>query len=651
MEGCPSDEMLAALTDGLLDAEASARVHAHVDTCPGCQALLAGLPADPAPPAPTANADREAETRDFAAGDLLGGRYRLERPLGGGGMGTVWMATHLGTDRRVAIKLPRRDLLVEPTARARFLREARVLGRIEHENLVPVHDAFEERGRPVLVMDLLDGESLGDYLRREGRLPLVEVARLFPGALAAVERAHQAGIVHRDLKPDNLFLVRAASGARSLRVLDFGLAKRLDDSASDPAATTTLTGRGEILGTPPYMAPEQLAGDEISDDLLPRIDVWSFGVILYECLAGRRPFTAATLSKYALRITAGARDPLSVAAPGLPPDVVALVEKMLAVEPGARCSDLREAIEVLSRHGGDAADRRDARRPEERAKGAPRRAMAWVAGALLLAAGIGGAWRSMGSPAATTVGRAAMGARASAPPTPAPASAAATAPGSSSAIAAGATTSATPVDRGGAAPVARTPCERTFGATLSSALCRIPKLAMRGAAYRTALEEQEEHGPVEKARAAAAHESFLERLAACDGHETCLLDRLRAATARSNVIDCDRALSRDARAICGSASLAEQQGVLAALYAADLADYARLRRRFRRGPDGAYLVADGNGPARAVPSAPQFSRDQADWIFERHRCGEDAACLERTLSARIVALKKIRRALLGSDAP
>jgi hypothetical protein len=172
---------------------------------------------------------------------------------------------------------------------------------------------------------------------------------------------------------------------------------------------------------------------------------------------------------------------------------------------------------------------------------------------------------------------------------------------------------------------------------------------MRSAAYRTALEEQ--HGPAAKARAAAAHEAFLGRLAGCGGDEACLLDRLRAVTARSNVVDCDHALSRDARAICGSVSLSEQEGTLAALYAADLADYARLRRSFRPSPDGTFLVADGHGPPRAVPSTAQFSRDQAAWVLERHHCGEDAACLERSLAARIVALQEIRRALVGSEAP
>jgi hypothetical protein len=172
MAGCPSDDVLAALSDGRLDERELAALHAHVDGCQSCQWLLAELAAaaqpEPASEPPPATSSSPVV---FAPGALLGGRYRLAPRLGNGGMGTVWAALHVGTDRPVALKVLRRERGGTREARLRFLREARLLGRIDHPNLVPVRDVFEEGGVPILAMDLLDGESLGERLRREGRLP------------------------------------------------------------------------------------------------------------------------------------------------------------------------------------------------------------------------------------------------------------------------------------------------------------------------------------------------------------------------------------------------------------------------------------------------------------------------------------------------
>jgi serine/threonine-protein kinase len=320
---CPDDELIAAFSEGRVAAAEAAELHRHIDACATCQWLLREMsaPDESAAPAPAV----------YSAGVVVGGRYRLERRLGAGGMGTVWAALHLGTDRPVALKLLRRERASTVEARRRFLREARLLGRVDHENLVAVRDVFEDHGVPILAMDLLDGETLGERLRKRGRLTLPETARILGAVIGALDAAHAAGIVHRDLKPDNIFLV--AGGG--VRVLDFGVAKLLNDSDVPP-----LTATGEVLGTPAYMAPEQLRGESV--DL--RADVWSFGVMLYECLSGRRPFAANGFTEYVDKVNAGKREPLVAR---VPVSISALVDNLLTVERNARPDNLREAARIL----------------------------------------------------------------------------------------------------------------------------------------------------------------------------------------------------------------------------------------------------------------------------------------------------------------
>jgi serine/threonine protein kinase len=194
-------------------------------------------------------------------------------------MGVVWAATHTVTRRQVAIKLPRQSVL--PEVRRRFLREAQVVSAIEHPNVVRVHDAFElEDGTPIIVMDLLEGETLGALLERKRILPLSEVASVLLPVISAVGTAHEYGVVHRDLKPDNVFLSESG-GQTIVKVLDFGIAK-LEAPEGEHQGTTT----GWALGTPCYMAPEQGLGEK---DIDHRVDVWAIGVMLYEALSGARP--------------------------------------------------------------------------------------------------------------------------------------------------------------------------------------------------------------------------------------------------------------------------------------------------------------------------------------------------------------------------
>jgi hypothetical protein len=508
MPGCPNDEVMAAFTEGRLGTEEATRVHEHVDGCQSCQWLLKELAAGDTAAAP------DDSPVVFAPGTLLGGRYRLERKLGNGGMGTVWAALHVGTNRPVALKVLRGST---PTARLRFLREARVLGRIDHPNLVPVRDVFEQGGVPILAMDLLVGESLGDRLRRVGRLPLDEVARLLDGAMAAIDFAHGAGIVHRDLKPDNLFVL--ASG--EIRVLDFGIAKLL---STNDQMMATLTAAGEVLGTPPYMAPEQLRGETIDR----RADIWAVGVILYECLAGKRPFSGPRFAQLFDSVTSGKREPLS----GAPRDVTALIDEMLTVDLRARCADLKQARAVLQRHSSAAAP------PAQRRRWLP---IAALAGVVAAAAWVVSLSLHPAAPPLTV-------------PAPSPIGVPAVAPKLSPAVA----PSASPPP-----PPSGSACERAWG--LEARVCMTPILAMREAAYRVGRELDK-------------RDVDRRALDGCND-DACLLKKLQQLAPRTSVIDCAHAVSLDARTICHSLPLASLAGSLAAHYQAGLTHYATDHRR------------------------------------------------------------------------
>jgi serine/threonine protein kinase len=213
--------------------------------------------------------------------------YEIKAPLGEGGMGAVYLAEHPLMGRKVAIKLLKRELAGDPAIVQRFINEARAATAIRHPNIIDVLDlGILPDGCPYIVMELLEGESLGQRVRRQGTLPVVDALEIASQVTAALAAAHAKGIVHRDLKPENLFLVRdeSVSGRLQVKVLDFGIAK-LQAEVSGVS-----TRSGSVLGTPPYMSPEQCRG--ISRDLDHRTDVYALGIILYEMLCGTPPFVA-----------------------------------------------------------------------------------------------------------------------------------------------------------------------------------------------------------------------------------------------------------------------------------------------------------------------------------------------------------------------
>lgn len=281
------------------------------------------------------------------SGAVLARRYRLERVVGEGGMGVVWAARELASGRAVALKLLREGAAAEPKNQERFLREARAAMGVVHANVAKVEAVLEtDAGVPFLVMELLEGESLRDLLQRRRSLSLFECARILLPVVDAVIAAHETRVVHRDLKPENVFLEHGAH----VRVLDFGIAKLLPKA--DETASASLTSTGALIGTPIYMAPEQVFGD---DDVDGRADIWSLGIMVYECLAGKRPTDGDGFGPIIKRITTETLVPLEDARPGLPRRLTSLVGRMLSRKREERpaLSEVRAVLAGLVEAGED----------------------------------------------------------------------------------------------------------------------------------------------------------------------------------------------------------------------------------------------------------------------------------------------------------
>ena len=274
----------------------------------------------------------------MAPGDILGGKYRLLRKLGSGGMGVVYEAQHLKTEAFVAVKLLRPDRALDPKLTERLLREARAAARLKSQFVVRVFDLdTSDEAQPVLVMELLNGLDLGAELRRAGRLEVADAVSYLVQACAAVWEAHASGIIHRDLKPANLFIEESIGVSPRVRVLDFGLAKSLLGKALAP-----LTAPRTAIGTIAYMAPEQLRGDPVID---ARSDVWSLGVVLYRMLRGRLPFDEQGAA-YAERVL-GPEEMPRLGSDLAPEGLVAVVARALSKSRERRFDDARELAREL----------------------------------------------------------------------------------------------------------------------------------------------------------------------------------------------------------------------------------------------------------------------------------------------------------------
>ncbi|WP_437961039.1 bifunctional serine/threonine-protein kinase/formylglycine-generating enzyme family protein [Sorangium sp. So ce119] len=277
---------------------------------------------------------------------VIADKLHLLRPLGQGGMGVVWAARHLALDTDVAVKFIRPErVAANPALVARFQREARATARIAHPHVVQVMDYGAVDGAvPYLVMELLRGFSLAELLERGGRLSFATARSLAQQVGSALESAHEHGIVHRDIKPHNVFITEGSKGyPLFVKVLDFGVAKLAGDAAA-PSANPALTETGVVIGSAPYMSPEQLEG---SKDVDLRSDLWSLGVVVYETLTGARPFEGSSFVSVGAAVLKGKFRPATEQRPGLPPSIDDWFAKALSVDPSCRFQSAREMVEAF----------------------------------------------------------------------------------------------------------------------------------------------------------------------------------------------------------------------------------------------------------------------------------------------------------------
>lgn len=266
-------------------------------------------------------------------GQILGEKYLVRGFLGRGGMGVVLDVEHISLGKRFALKLLHEDRGRDPQAIARFEHEARTIGALGHANICDVYDFGQlDDGRPFLVLEKLEGESLAERLARESVLAPSRALWVVLQVLSALEAAHEKGVVHRDVKPPNVFIARAGGRAEIVKLLDFGVSK-------ETAQPLDLTASGLVVGTPAYMAPEQALGETTND---PRIDLYACGVLLYEMLCGARPFSGENYNQTILAILEGTFQPLLERRPELPRTLDEIVKRALAYDPKDRFGSAQE---------------------------------------------------------------------------------------------------------------------------------------------------------------------------------------------------------------------------------------------------------------------------------------------------------------------
>jgi serine/threonine-protein kinase len=284
------------------------------------------------------------QSRPFQSGDVIAERYELRELVGEGGMGAVWRARHIQLESDVALKLMSAAIAAQPDALHRFLREARAAARLTSSHVVKVFDYGVDGETPFIAMELLAGESLRQRLDREGALSPAATLSVIRHATRALSKAHAEGIVHRDLKPENLFLTQQEEEV--LKVLDFGVAK-LSTTTSGGLSTSTRTGA--VLGTPFYMSPEQARGIKAVDH---RSDIWSLGVIAFECLTGKLPFDSEGFGDLVLKICT-LPPPVPSAVAAVPAGFDAWFARVVERDPEQRYQSVDEMLEVLQGVLGD----------------------------------------------------------------------------------------------------------------------------------------------------------------------------------------------------------------------------------------------------------------------------------------------------------
>lgn len=279
---------------------------------------------------------------------MVAGRYRIVRELGRGGMGSVYLAEHVNTGGRWALKVMHGSDHLGADRAARFRREARASSRITSENVVRVTDAdvaAELDGAPFIVMELLDGEDLDHLLSARGSLSAKETVEILLQVARGLDKAHAAGVVHRDLKPENIFLHRRDDGGTVAKVVDFGISKVL--RPEDDPSLMSVTSSGEIMGTPLYMSPEQARGR--AEDIGPCTDVWAIGLMAYRMLAGANFWEADTIANLFFQILTDEKPKPSSKCPALGEAFDVWFAKSCAINPAHRFESVGEQVAELSR--------------------------------------------------------------------------------------------------------------------------------------------------------------------------------------------------------------------------------------------------------------------------------------------------------------
>jgi len=287
--------------------------------------------------------DTLALEEDDLVGKVLDDRYRVDRLLGSGGMGRVYLGLHLGIDRTVAIKVLHTEFGKNRAAAERFQREALASGRLDHPNIISVSDfGVLDDGRCFLVMEALEGESLKARIDRDGAVPWPAAFDIIESVLRGLRHAHERGVVHRDIKPENIFLA-IKDGVPIVKLLDFGIAKLVAGSVDDPTATRV----GLTLGTPAYLSPEQAVGGNIT----PVADLYSTTVVLFELLTGHAPYAGETPLGMMISHISATRPRLHDVAPAieLPAGAEELVQRGLAKMPADRIASASEYLATLDR--------------------------------------------------------------------------------------------------------------------------------------------------------------------------------------------------------------------------------------------------------------------------------------------------------------
>jgi len=306
---------------------------ASVPSPPPRVSISIGLAPAGAATGPSPHDPRQAG--DYLVGKLIDGRYRVTRVLGGGGMAAVFEGEQVSNGRPVAVKVLPFQMANNRESHKRFFNEARLTASLSNANICSIYDyGTLDDGRPYYVMERLRGHALSHQIKEQGVLALLDAVEIVMQVLSGLRTAHNQGVIHRDVKPANVFLHERADGKIQVKLLDFGVAKdvgRLMGPCSDD--TTQLTHTGYVMGTPYYLSPEQILGTR---DIDARVDLWAVGVMLYECIVGKRPFLGRNFPELASRIAYDAHRPMWERRPATPELLQQVVDRALAKAPENR---------------------------------------------------------------------------------------------------------------------------------------------------------------------------------------------------------------------------------------------------------------------------------------------------------------------------